>query len=605
MDIDENLFINFIPLISAGILTLVTFITIVIKLRNRWPVRVNCWFCDSNAQIHRQSLNWWLCPQCEQYNGFSEDGDYRFEIPEQHELQKKGASNNKWYCQKSKVSTSKYSLCRECNRREELKLSKLRELEDSADLNNDEQIARFERTFEKKYPLCSRCQNVVQRVLCKQTLWLTQYKMLLFKQKPIKRIIESREKIEKVLRVALLLLASMSIHSSDVWYFPLCGIVLQIITCLVCQVNQYSNLLLVLGWACLLGTNEYFAGMFDFDSLLPDIESSPVTDSSRQHFVVALGSVIGIANLKFRYHKTITNEYLQFKKLETPNVSAPTSRSPTPEITEFTLKKTTCNEQRTRSSYSPVNITSTIMNPSAVETPIPLKPFNPTKRSLVSNVSESRFLQGSNSSSLETSFSRNSPVQAASLNDSLNSLNSLSLGSGPRSSSSSQSPNVFETKVYGTTSPDIFCRRKPPILAPPKLRSLTQISWVAGGYWQSGLDIHTLSRSSSQSSGFGSTASNYGRPSREPSVQDFDRCSVLSDSCFATPESPIWSKSSHSAVKNDSLSSSSESIDCCSKRETKCSGHTTTIVTNPSWLPVLLCSSLIFNMAVVCTLLLR
>lgn len=66
----------------------------------------------------------------------------------------------------------------------------LRELEDSMDVYNDKQIARFERNFEKKYPLCLKCQSIVKTVLYKQTLWLTQYKMLLFKQKPIKSIIE-------------------------------------------------------------------------------------------------------------------------------------------------------------------------------------------------------------------------------------------------------------------------------------------------------------------------------------------------------------------------------------------------------------------------------
>ena len=67
---------------------------------------------------------------------------------------------------------------------------KLRELEDSTDVYNAKQFTQFEKSFEKKYPLCMKCQNVVQRVLHKQALWLTQYKMLLFKQKPIKRIIQ-------------------------------------------------------------------------------------------------------------------------------------------------------------------------------------------------------------------------------------------------------------------------------------------------------------------------------------------------------------------------------------------------------------------------------
>lgn len=40
-------------------------------IRLRWPVKVNCWFCNKNTKIWRQQLNWWMCPYCEQYNGFS------------------------------------------------------------------------------------------------------------------------------------------------------------------------------------------------------------------------------------------------------------------------------------------------------------------------------------------------------------------------------------------------------------------------------------------------------------------------------------------------------------------------------------------------------
>jgi len=39
--------------------------------RARWPVKVNCWFCNENTKISRKHLNWWLCPWCVQYNGFS------------------------------------------------------------------------------------------------------------------------------------------------------------------------------------------------------------------------------------------------------------------------------------------------------------------------------------------------------------------------------------------------------------------------------------------------------------------------------------------------------------------------------------------------------
>lgn len=37
---------------------------------------MNCWFCNNNTKVWRQQLNWWLCPHCEQYNGFSKVNHY-------------------------------------------------------------------------------------------------------------------------------------------------------------------------------------------------------------------------------------------------------------------------------------------------------------------------------------------------------------------------------------------------------------------------------------------------------------------------------------------------------------------------------------------------
>lgn len=223
----------------------------------------------------------------------------------------------------------------------------------------------------------------------------------------------------------------------------------------------------------------------------------------------------------------------------------------------------------------------------------------------------------------EYSFSKGSGNQNYSL-DSLTSLNSLSLGTHARGSPS-HSPKVFETKVYSTNSPDLFSLKqlhrqryaqKRSILAPAKLRSVTQTSWVAGGYWQSGIDAPTLSRSSSQSSGIGSSGSNYG-PSREPSVHEFDQCSVSSEQCyFARPESPLSARSSFTGVVKKRSNCSprchqvmhdtayADALQYHIKNENQCSGHTT-IVTNPTWLPVVLCGSLIFNMVVLCAILLK
>jgi len=201
---------------------------------------------------------------------------------------------------------------------------------------------------------------------------------------------------------------------------------------------------------------------------------------------------------------------------------------------------------------------------------------------------------------------------------------------------------IFERRIYNTTSSENLFRKssnasnKRYILAPPKLRSVTQTSWVAGGYWQESITTPpTLSRSSSQSSGFGSAGSSNFAFSREPSVHEFDRCSVMSDgtrSCH-TPyvtnvrrTSPIPQLHySEAMIQNNSSSLSSPLLRATTVCNTKnrlqenyisqdpdiehsmpvYPSHTTTIIASPGWLSAMFCGSLILNMIVLCTMLLH
>ncbi|OXU27444.1 hypothetical protein TSAR_002483 [Trichomalopsis sarcophagae] len=665
MDFDADLLLNFVPVISASVLTIVASVTVFSKLRQVLSVFVVevmtvmilllslFIFINKQEPLASQSqllvLQWqykspeavtglvalsalptiqWLF-RSKSYDVLSLlgsfDGDYNYEIPEQHKINKK-VSKHKTYCQRKDLSTNQNSLCKECNRKEELKLLKLRELENSIDVCNDKQLARFERSFEKKYPLCLQCQSIVQTVLHKQRVWLTQYKMLLYKQKPIQRIIANREKIERILRIILSILASISIYFTEAWYLPLCGILLQFIVCLaVPSGKRQSDIFPILGWACLTWVRTFSTiTVLKTFKIYINNDWALANDNTYQYFIITLGTAVGLANLKFQSHKTIQNGSLTFKKLESPNRNTSSSRSPTPNTSTLLNEELNSNKEPVRKLYSPVNITDTLMTPTAVETPIPLKPNNVPQSFEGNRISPNQFSSRAPTfvPNNEYSFSKGPGSQNYSLNDSLTSLNTLSLGTHAKGSPS-HSPKVFETKVYGTTSPDLFSLKqrqrsvqRRSILAPAKLRSVTQTSWVAGGYWQAGIDAPTLSRSSSQSSGIGSSGSNYG-PSCEPSVHEFDQCSVASEQCyFARPESPLSARSSLTGVvkKRNNCSprchqmmhdtAYADALQYHIKNETQCSGHTT-IVTNPAWLPVLLCGSLIFNMAVLCAILLK
>lgn len=217
------------------------------------------------------------------------------------------------------------------------------------------------------------------------------------------------------------------------------------------------------------------------------------------------------------------------------------------------------------------------------------------------------------------------------LSESMKNFSSLSL-SNVNKKQILKSPKIFETKQYGTTSPDLFRYNNSYnklsgnyILAPPKFKPT---SWVAGGYWQMGMNPSTLSRSSSQSSGFGSTGSNFGQ-SREPSVvNDIDRCSVLSDTtvyCYSTPNINSTNSSCCSHLSSCRMTNQPQTI-ChnnyqysndwiinrnssqqCTPETSTCSNHSTNSVTtnSSSWLPALVCGSIFLNLVVFCTVLMR
>lgn len=230
------------------------------------------------------------------------------------------------------------------------------------------------------------------------------------------------------------------------------------------------------------------------------------------------------------------------------------------------------------------------------------------------------------------------------LSESMKNLSSLSLSSSNKKQTS-RSPKIFEKKTYRTTSPDLFkynnsynkLSGKKLILAPPKLKSVTQTSWVAGGYWQMGMDPPTLSRSSSQSSGFGSIGSTF-EQSREPSVvNDVNKCSVTSDTmnyCLpAQNMSPTTSSCSHasSCRLSDPCHSFTNLMPYCQQPQTVyhnycyqndftmnrnfnqqiqdmpvCANYSkNSVPRNPSWFVALICGSIILNIIVFCTVLMR
>lgn len=118
-----------------------------------------------------------------------QNGDYSYDIPEQYAT----SDARTRYCRLSEGSDNghifKGKLCGYCNKRESLKLSELSNFEPKSERLFDTELKVFKEYLEVRYPLCDNCKLTVRDVLRRQTLWLTCYKMLFFRRKPIKTLV--------------------------------------------------------------------------------------------------------------------------------------------------------------------------------------------------------------------------------------------------------------------------------------------------------------------------------------------------------------------------------------------------------------------------------
>ncbi|EZA54783.1 hypothetical protein DMN91_007152 [Ooceraea biroi] len=617
MDFDHNLVFNHASALAPVLLIFAMSLTIFYKLRMRWPMKVNCWFCNEDAKILRQSLDWWLCPWCEQYNGFSKTGDYSFNIPEQYTSSKCAR-----YCKAARNIGSSPSLCMDCNERETVKLTALSNFEPRNERFYDRELKTFKKDLEEKYPVCNKCKSMVSGVLKKQALWLTRYKMLFFRQKPVKAIIHKARKWGMVFRVISITLDSVVVYNNDLMWPPVGGLFFHLCATWACSMktNNYNTLLTFL-WFCIILLT------FIKNLTIPPIFWLTSEHVVQYHMITICASIIVFVSAKATSCKNTLTGSVAFKKL---------GQNVYDYHDEDDVLNETSSSTETASEISELNVTE--VNPQLAI----LKQFT----TIVSNNrSNANFL----------SQSKNGSQNAFCLDDSLSTL-SLSEDSRRCSNNATATATIFERRIYNVTSSENLFRKsgnasnKRYILAPPKLRSVTQTSWVAGGYWQESMMTpppSTLSRSSSQSSGFGSAGSSNLAFSREPSVHEFDRCSVMSDgtrSCHTprpthavsanparrgspAPQFHSQPRFGDAATMSDhhSPSVSSPLLRATYNRE-NCvqEGYVsrdpdvdqrngpmpvypnhTTIIASPGWLSAMFCGSLVLNMIVLCTMLLH
>ncbi|XP_055632596.1 uncharacterized protein LOC129773067 [Toxorhynchites rutilus septentrionalis] len=153
-----------LPVLAILFVGTIAFVNLFYRVRKLFPVKVNCWFCNTNTKVPYDDGNSWVCPSCTQYNGFTEDGDYNREIPAQYQ-RKLNPGANITDDDKISYSAPQNGLCFGCNRNQELKIHQLASFVPEVEENYDEEVEEYERQLEISYKLCSRCERVVKRTL--------------------------------------------------------------------------------------------------------------------------------------------------------------------------------------------------------------------------------------------------------------------------------------------------------------------------------------------------------------------------------------------------------------------------------------------------------
>ncbi|CAL8369308.1 unnamed protein product [Lota lota] len=154
---------------GVGATAFVTGGALIYKLATRKkPIHanVNCWFCSQSTVVPYGNRNCWDCPNCEQYNGFQENGDYNKPIPAQYmENLNHGVSASLPVSETPKTLqwvNTQMLLCRKCNNNQSSKIKQLASFIPRDDENYDDEIEAYKHHLEQTYKLCRPCQAAVE-----------------------------------------------------------------------------------------------------------------------------------------------------------------------------------------------------------------------------------------------------------------------------------------------------------------------------------------------------------------------------------------------------------------------------------------------------------
>lgn len=185
--------------------------------RKRFSISVNCWFCNSNTKVPYSQQDSFSCPNCLQYNGFSEDGTtgYNREIAEQH-FSKLNTANT-LYCRKSDQKIPSINgLCEGCNRNQEMKVIQLANFKPKVERKYDEEVEEYRQKLEDSYQLCQQCQRHLNKTLIRVKTKFIGSKITQLASKGVKVVkslnnTKDRQVLSKIVMISVFILSVINL----------------------------------------------------------------------------------------------------------------------------------------------------------------------------------------------------------------------------------------------------------------------------------------------------------------------------------------------------------------------------------------------------------
>ncbi|BFG01407.1 uncharacterized protein DMAD_01165 [Drosophila madeirensis] len=168
------------------------------NIRSRYNATVNCWFCNQNSRVPYVQRNSWTCPQCEQYNGFTKDGDYNRDMLSQRDTSASSSQKHSSSRETTNICANSYypdavagsafamqqtpgnGLCDQCNEAQRLKIEKLSQFEPKHESRFDRELKVYKEQLEQQFRLCSSCERHAKKVLHEKNKMVISSKILNF-----------------------------------------------------------------------------------------------------------------------------------------------------------------------------------------------------------------------------------------------------------------------------------------------------------------------------------------------------------------------------------------------------------------------------------------